>query len=248
MYVNMRSYLSEDPSRKRHPLLNTRYPLSMDLFDETTYKKGAYVIHMLRETVGDEMFWKSLNVYLNEFKYGNVESRDLQRVFEKTTGQQLDWFFDQWVYKAGYPELRVRSSYNPASRQLTLTISQTQKADAITPSVFRLPVEIEIVTPTGARTERIEINQRTQTFNFQLDGRPTAVTFDKRASVLKKLDFPQPRAMAAELLIDGADVVAVKALQKFIKAAERQSDFEFAAQLAPPGSLFFQRHAENSIR
>jgi aminopeptidase N len=210
LQADAKEYFSEDPSHKRHPLVNTRYPLSMELFDATTYKKGAIVIHMLRETVGDELFWKALNVYLNEFKYRNAETRDLQRVFERVTGQQLEWFFDQWVYKAGYPELRVRSNYNPAQGQLTLNVTQTQKPDSNTPTVFRLPVEIEIVTASGSRTERIEINQRIQSFTFKLDGPPRMITFDKGARLLKKLDFPQTRAASAYLLIDGADLTAQK--------------------------------------
>ncbi|MBV9210542.1 MAG: DUF3458 domain-containing protein [Acidobacteria bacterium] len=200
-----KDYFREDPSRRHHPLANTRYSVS-DVFDETTYKKGAYVVHMLRETVGDQMFWKSLNVYLNEFKYRNADSRDLQRVFERVTGQQLEWFFDQWVYKAGYPELRVRSNYDAARQLLTMTVTQAQKAELNTPAVFRLPVEVEILTATGARTERIEINQRTQTFTFPLDRAPGLIVFDKGARVLKKLDFPQGNAANSYPLIDGAEL------------------------------------------
>lgn len=198
-------YFREDPSRKHHPLVNPNYPLSMDLFDDTTYKKGGFVVHMLRETVGDDMFWKALNTYLNEYKYRVVDSRDLQRVFEKVSGQSLEWFFDQWVYKAGYPELIVRSKYSPANRQLTLTVTQTQKADPITPAVFRLPIEVEIVTASGARTERIEVIRRTQVYTFQVDGKPLSVTFDKRAAVLKKLTVIPSRAVASFPVLDGAD-------------------------------------------
>lgn len=222
---NARDYFSEDPSRRRHPLVNPRYPLSLDLFDETTYKKGAYVVHMLRETVGDEMFWKSLNVYLNKFKHDTVVSRDLQRVFESVTGRNLDWFFDQWVYQAGYPEVKVRANYDPARKELTLSVTQTQKPDGMTPQVFRLPVEIEIATATSTRTERVEINKRTESFSFKLDGRPRLIVFDKGARILKKIDFPQPRAMAAYLLIDGADVLEY---QQAIKILSREREQKIA--------------------
>lgn len=200
-----RLYFSEDPSNQHHPLMNPNYPLSMALFDETTYKKGALVIHMLRETVGDEIFWKAVNTYLNEYKYRTVDSSDLQNVFEKVSGQSLDWFFDQWVYKAGYPKLIVRSSYSPARHRLTLNVAQTQKVDDITPTAFRLPIEVEIVTANSARTEHIEIDRRTQVFTFQVDSRPSSVTFDKRASVLKKLTIIPGRGLAYFPVRDGAD-------------------------------------------
>jgi len=191
MNENARLYLSEDQSRYRRPIVYDRYRTPSELFDATLYQKGGFIIHMLREVVGDEIFWKAVNRYLNEFKHESVETSDLQRVFEETSGRRLDWFFDQWVYKAGFPELRVRYSYNRLSKLLTLNVTQTQTPDALTPAVFRLPVEIEIATARGTRTERIEINARTQQFTFKLDGKPRLIRFDKRSSILKKLDFPQ---------------------------------------------------------
>ncbi|HVG32604.1 MAG TPA: M1 family metallopeptidase [Pyrinomonadaceae bacterium] len=197
MNENARLYLAEDQSRYRRPIVYDRYRTASDLFDATLYQKGGFIIHMLREVVGDEIFWKAVNRYLNEFKNGSVETADLQRVFEETSGRRLDWFFDQWVYKAGFPELRVRYSYNRLSKLLTLTVTQTQTPDPVTPAVFRLPVEVEIATARGARTERIEINARTQRFTFKLDGKPRMIRFDKRSSILKKLDFPQSAEMVA---------------------------------------------------
>ncbi|HEY0406007.1 MAG TPA: DUF3458 domain-containing protein, partial [Pyrinomonadaceae bacterium] len=171
------------------------------------YKKGALVLHMLRETVGDELFWKSLHRYLLDNQYRNVVTADLQRAFEQTTGQKLDWFFNQWVYRAGFPELRVRSSYNPATRQLSLNVAQTQTPDAATPEVFRLPLDIELATARGPRTEHIEITQRVQSFTFQLDGRPLMIRFDKGEKILKKLDFPRSRAMLAYQSEHSADII-----------------------------------------
>ena len=146
---------------------------------------------MLREEVGDEMFWKSLNKYLNENKDKVVETSDLERAFEETTGKKLDWFFDQWVYKAGHPELRVRSLYNAMTHTLTLNVAQTQLPELNTPAVFRLPVDIEFETAKGTRTEHILINERQQRFTFKIDSKPTTINFDKDERILKKLDFPQ---------------------------------------------------------
>ncbi|HEX8493207.1 MAG TPA: M1 family aminopeptidase [Pyrinomonadaceae bacterium] len=208
MESNANSYFSEDTYRYRRPIVTNRYRQPIDLFDMTLYKKGALIVHMLRETVGDEMFWKTLNRYLIENQYRSVVTADLQRAFEQTTGQELDWFFDQWVYRAGYPELRVRSSYNPTTRRLTLDVAQTQTPDATTPEVFRLPaVEIELATARGARTERIDITQRVQRFTFPLDGKPLMIRFDKGEKILKKLDFPRSRAMLAYQKEHSADII-----------------------------------------
>jgi aminopeptidase N len=220
MRSNSSLYFIEDLLRYRRPLVYNLYGSALDIFDATVYKKGAWVVHMLRETVGDEMFWKALHRYLEEYKYKPVGTSDLLRVFEETTGQQLDWFFDQWVYKAGFPELRVRSSFQAQTGHLTLEVTQTQSAEAMTPLVFRLPVEIELATHKGERTERIEITQRSQRFTFKLDGKPLMIRFDKGARILKKVDFQQPASMLKYQLAHSSD------------AAGRTEAAEALAQLA----------------
>lgn len=238
MRLNARLYLLEDELRYRRPIVFDRYRSPSDLFDATLYQKGGFILHMLRETVGDEIFWKATNKYLDVYKHGSVETADLQRVFEQTSGKRLDWFFDQWVYKAGYPELRVRYSYLPASRELTLTVEQTQTPDETTPAVFRLPVEVELVTATDKRTERIEINRRVQAFKFKLDSKPLMIRFDKRLSILKKLDFPQPEAMVAYQLAHSTDAIGrIEASEALAGIRKRQ------ARRAAPG-----RVAANSMR
>jgi aminopeptidase N len=238
---NAKEYFQEDPYRKRHPLVNPNYPLSMDLFDATTYKKGALVVHMLREVVGDEVFWPALNTYLNEFKYRAVDSRDLQRVFEKASEQSLEWFFDQWVYKAGYPELDVSSKYSSAQRRLTIKITQTQLPHKLTPVEFRLPVDIEIVTASGTRTARIDIIHRSQDFSFEMSERPTSVIFDPRMGILKKVNISQTRTVASLPILDGADVIERRAVEAELARSSRifpESSYQHAA-LIRRGKLFY---------
>jgi aminopeptidase N len=240
MRSNQSHYMIEDLLRYRRPIVYDRYSSSLDIFDATVYKKGALVLHMLRETIGDEMFWKAANRYLEEFKYKPVETNDLVRVFEETTGQQLDWFFDQWVYKAGYPELRVRSIYQQQTGKLTLEVAQTQSTDAMTPLVFRLPaVEIELTTSTGTRTERVDITERNQRFTFKLDGQLQMIRFDKGERYLKKLDFPQPAARLKYQLTHSSDVFGR------IEAAERLTRIAAREVLA---QTYNQRVAAKSVR
>ncbi len=223
MRSNASLYFLEDLLKYRRPVVYDRYGSAIDIFDATVYKKGALVLHMLRETVGDEMFWKALHRYLEEYKYKAVGTPDLQRVFEETTGQRLDWFFDQWVYKAGYPELRVRSFYHQPTGKLTLEVTQTQSTEAMTPLVFRLPVEIELATSSGKRTERIEITQRSQRFTFKLDGKPLMIRFDKGERILKKVDFPQPAAMLKYQLTHSSDVIGrIEAAEALTRLAARE--------------------------
>lgn len=185
------TYLTSEAYGNRHPLANKYYSLQNELFDATTYQKGSVVIHMLRRAVGDEIFWNALNVYLNEYKFKAVETADLQRVFERVSGQNLQWFFDQWVYKAGFPMLKADYVYDNKTGTLKINLAQTQPFDALTPAAFRLPIDIQIVTSKETRNEKIEMNKRAQSFSFKTDEKPLQVWVDKDSNLLRLLDFPQ---------------------------------------------------------
>jgi aminopeptidase N len=130
---------------------------------------------------------------LNEFKYKTVETTDLQKVFERVSGQNLNWFFDQWVYKAGFPELKANYVYDKNSRTVQLHLEQTQDFNEMKPEVFRLFIDIEIVTSKGTRKETIEMNQRKQTFSFNIDDELSQVWVDRESNLLRLLDFPQAK-------------------------------------------------------
>lgn len=175
-------------TRRRHGLFNHRAGDVSALFDNSsvTYNKGGAVVHMLRQQVGDEAFWKGINIYLNRHKFASVESTDLRRALEESSGKDLGWFFDQWVYGASFPKLDVRRTYNSRTKTLKLTFAQTQKADALIPLIFRLPLEIEVETSKGPVNQTIDLNKRLQTFTIQLEAKPTAVNIDPSEKVILK--------------------------------------------------------------
>ena len=175
-------FLADDAvNPKRNGLFNRNASDVNALFDRpaTTYNKGGAVIHTLRETIGDKAFWNGVELYLNRHKFSNVESSDLQKAMEETSGTKLDWFFNQWVYGIGSPKLDVKQSYDRKSKTLKLTIAQTQKIEKFTPAAYRLPMDIEIKTARGLKIEKLEITKRLETFSFKLDGKPTGLKFDR---------------------------------------------------------------------
>ncbi len=180
------TFLVDDSiNRIRHGLFNQRAGDVSTLFDSpgTTYNKGSVVVHMLREQVGDQNFWKAVNIYLNRHRFGSVETTDLQRAMEEVSGQDLKWFFDQWVYGIGSPRLDIRKTYHSRTKELTLAVAQTQSAANLVPAAFRLPMEVEIMTAAGTRTEKIEITKRTESFSIKLDGPPKSITFDSNEKI-----------------------------------------------------------------
>ena len=171
-----------------------RYRKPIDLFDRHLYEKGSLVLHMLRRVTGDELFFKSLNLYCTRHRGANVITQDLQRAFEDTTGRNLDFFFDQWVYKEGHPEIEVTSSFDDKKKLLSITVKQTHKTGDTIASAFTFPVTLALMDADGKETRhRVEINEREQGFTFAMDKAPKAVRFDPEHDVLKTLKHKRGR-------------------------------------------------------
>ena len=170
---------------KNHGLFNLDAGNVGALFDQSgvTYSKGGAVIHTLREQVGDANFWKAINTYLNRHKFGNVETTDLKKVMEETSGQDLGWFFDQWVYGLGSPKITATPVWNPRTKTLTVTVNQTQKPARLVTQAFRLPMEIEFNVAGETVTQPFEITKRTQVFTFKLSSKPSSVKLDPELKV-----------------------------------------------------------------
>ncbi|MEZ4786065.1 MAG: M1 family metallopeptidase [Candidatus Kapaibacterium sp.] len=110
------------------------------------YGRGAVVLHMLNKLVGEELFWKSIRLFLTRHAHAVVETNDLKLAFEDATGYNLNWFFDQWVYGAGMPVLEIKEDYDDGIYQLIL--KQKQERDTLT-GYFKTVVPIEIFRKEG---------------------------------------------------------------------------------------------------
>ncbi len=189
-------YLREDRASHRRPIVFNRYRFSEDLMDRHAYQKGACVLDMLRWELGDDAFTRTLAHYLNKHEFGNAETNDFKVAIEETTGQNLHWFIDQWLYGAGHPELEVRYEWRREQNLLMLSVKQVQDKDDKT-RVFRFPVEIEIVTvepgeviETEHRASyRVTVEKAQQDFYFPCSSKPRMVLFDKGHRIFKTMRF-----------------------------------------------------------
>ena len=182
-----RDYQGED-ARYRRSIVNYRYGSPENMFDGHSYPKGGRVLHMLRYELGDEMFWKAIRRYAEVNHFRTVETADLRTAIEEATGQGMNWFFDQWLYKGGHPEFNVSWDYDAAAKQIRVTVKQTQKVDETTP-LFRTSAEFEIGHGKKSKIRRVTITKAEETFHFDADDRPTRVVFDPQDWILKKLTF-----------------------------------------------------------
>jgi aminopeptidase N len=188
--------IATDVGLDRRAIVRTSFVDPSDVFDSRSYGKGACVLHMMRMMLGDQLFTKAIKGYARKHAYRNVETNDLKIAVEEETGQNLYWFFNQWVYRGGYPEFSVSTRWDSVGRTLKLRVDQTQKHEEYTKSdsdgdLFRTPVDVEIWIGEKADVERIEISKRSHEFTFALPERPTLVVFDPGNWILKSIDFPR---------------------------------------------------------
>jgi aminopeptidase N len=182
------SYFGEDRSRYRRNVVTNLFEDPEQMFDSHTYRKGALVMHMLRTTLGDKLFWKAINYYATTNREKSVETSDFRRAIEESTGKPLEKFFAQWIHSAGYPELKVSWRWNASRNTVNLDVSQTQDVDSLTP-LFDFDVNVMMTGDFGSRSFDVRVSKENQTFVFSAPARPSRVEFDPAGDMLMKLEF-----------------------------------------------------------
>lgn len=174
--------------RNIHPLIDFGYQDKEDMFDAHSYNKGGATLHMLRNYVGDEAFFASLNEFLNDNAYKPVEVHDLRLAFEEVTGMDLNWFFNQWFLEAGHPQLNVNYDFDETTMTASVTVEQTQDPDRM-PPIFIMPTAVDIyISPTSVIRHEIVVDQREQTFTFEVPGTPQLINFNPDHALLATIE------------------------------------------------------------
>ena len=170
-FEDMQGYLMSGSEKK--DLVRFYYSSREDVFDGVSYNKGGRILHMLRNLVGDEAFFKSLNNYLMTNKFKTGEAAQLRLAFEEVTGKDLNWFWNQWYYGSGHPKLKINYNYDSATRPAVI-ISQTQKSG----KVFVLPIAVDIYVNGIKTRNQITIDQLNDTFYFNTTQKPEWISVD----------------------------------------------------------------------
>ncbi|WP_416669056.1 M1 family aminopeptidase [Egbenema bharatensis] len=253
-----RNYLAEDSSRYRRPIVTHVYREAIELYDRHLYEKGACVYHMIRSELGDALFFKAIHTFVQDNAHQTVETVDLLRAIDKATGRNLQFLFDQYVFRGGHPDYKVAYSWDGDSHLAKVTVTQTQSKDGDKSSnsgLFDLKIAIGFgyseseQAKTQIKPFTVRIHEREQAFYFPLEQKPNFISFDLGNSILKTVTLEYPvselkaqlqhdpdpisRTYAAEALAKKGGLEAVKALS----AALEQEPFwgvrvEVAKQLA----------------
>jgi aminopeptidase N len=177
-----------DVGDRRRPTVTKRYFSPEDLFDNRIYGKGGCILNMLRRTVGDSLFLKGLRQYVSRYAFKSVETNQFRLAMEDASGLNLDWFFDEWVYGAGYPKFEISTRWDQGLRAVAVRVAQTQERDSLT-GIFRTPVDIQVWVNGNPETYSVMITDSVNEFSFPAYQEPQLVIFDRGSNLLKSAVF-----------------------------------------------------------
>ena len=202
---DLESYLGEANGRYQRAIVCRDYQEPIDLFDRHLYEKGGLVLHMLRRKLGDDTFWDGVRLYLQRHAHGIVETNDLMRALEEASGKSLERFFDQWVYRPGHPELRVKIGYE--DKLLTIDVKQKQRGNDV--ATFAFPLEVLVKTRSGAlERHRKIVTETSDTLVVALAERPRFVVLDPDQCVTTSVKLEAPADFLREQLEHGPSALS----------------------------------------
>lgn len=152
--------------------------------NQLVYQKGAWMLHMLRAQVGTETFWRGIRAYYRQYMNATTSTDEFRRVMEQASGQDLRWFFQQWLNRSGVPAVSGTWRYDPATKEVVVTVRQTQAGDP-----FRLSLGIGVVAASGGlpNVRQMAIEGRETTLRIPVAGEPAAVVLDPDVTTLAEL-------------------------------------------------------------
>jgi aminopeptidase N len=181
--ARIRNEITSDQRVARLPVIDTIETDLLSLLDANSYQKGGFVLHMLRSMLGDSAFFRGLRNYQSKYRHGTALSDDLRHELEASSGQQLGWFFDQWLTRPGFPELTTAWKYDSAAGRMNLQVTQGSRFGN-----YRFPLEIEIQTADGKKMRTsVEVPARVSTqlmLEPRLNAAPKTVVLDPDVKLL----------------------------------------------------------------
>ncbi|MCA6438512.1 MAG: M1 family aminopeptidase [Sediminibacterium sp.] len=182
-FEGLQAYL-DNKNAKNEPLVRFQYKEIQDVFDGVTYQKGGCILNMLRNYLGKHAFYKGLNIYLKNNAFKNAETPQLRMAFEEASGLDLNWFFNQWYFGAGHPELNISYNWNENTNTQTIYLQQTQEGNA-----FVLPIAIDFYNGNKIERRKTWMTDKADTLSYKLTRKPNLVNVDAdKVLITKKTD------------------------------------------------------------
>lgn len=206
LFRNAHLYFEEDARRYRRPVVCQNYHNPWSLFDRHTYEKGAWVLHMLKHELGEELWWRGVGEYLRRHKDRSVETSDFAGVLTELSGRNFKPFFDQWLHRSGYPTFRLRYDQGRSPRTAVLWVHQTSAAGRDAES-FKVKAVFRFSGRGWERDFVRDVSDKMREFSFVLPGEPLNVEFDPDQVLLKKARMIKPLSMWRHQLLGSRSAI-----------------------------------------
>lgn len=180
-WEDLNIYLKQT-DRNDAPLVRYFYVSHDDVFDRVSYNKGGGILHYLHSIIGDAAFSRAMKIYLTKNAYQSTEANHWRLAVEEATGLDWHWFFDQWYYRGGHPELNVKYVYNDAKQQLVVTVKQRSVPDSS--YVYNLPLRTGILSNEEVTIVPWNITRRVQTYFYDYKNGQRPIVIPDFAHVL----------------------------------------------------------------
>ncbi len=190
----------QEAAMKQEPLIRFGYEDKEDMFDSHSYQKGGRVLHMLRKQIGDEAFFASLKKYLQDHAFSDVEMHEFRMAVEDVVGQDFNWFFNQWFYEPGHPQLEF--SYRQDSETGNWIVGIRQLQSELETPVYRIPLDIDVYSGGKAERTRVVLDRRSQEFTLNSNN-PDWINVDAERMLLAEIDDQKPQAWYERQLKEG---------------------------------------------
>ncbi len=191
-------------------------------------RKGTMLFHMLRNIIGDEIFFKTLKGLIQENKYSQTSWADIRTAFEKASGENLEWFFNQWLDWKGLLDFEIKDERVTVVRGMrTVSFAIVQKGE-----VYRFSLPVIVKTDKGEVAQTVHIEKEKETFEIPVEGMPIAIILDRNYDVMRKLSGDEAPPLIAGLLGDDKKLFVLRDGEKdkyndFIEALKQNG---FSAQ------------------
>jgi len=179
-YKNVQAYLTGQNQNKH--LVRYTYDDKEDMFDLVSYNKGGTILHMLRTYLGDEAFFLGLKQYLTTYKYQAAEVHQLRLIFENLTGRDLNWFFNQWYFGAGHPDIEISYDYNTLRKTVTVNVFQLQLEK------FKFPFVIDIFEGSKITRHHVFVDSNDASFTFPYTKQPILIQVNADGALLCEIN------------------------------------------------------------
>ncbi len=170
-----------------HSIISARSAEKEEVTNGLTYQKGAWILHMLRNLIGEVNFKRGIQSYYSRYFNKNASTEDFRKEMEKSSGLNLQQFFNQWLYQPVNPVVNASWHYDEKKTAIVIDAEQVQKGGIL----FDIPVEIGY-SINGNKQQKIlkfQLNKQSQSKVFYIGDKPTKVDFDPRDILLSEVRF-----------------------------------------------------------